>query len=68
MRTASTKACDLYLNRLAELHAAAGPEDRARLLALAVRLQRERAECAARERVEFDLVNRLNSIKELDFE
>lgn len=68
MRTPSTKTCDLYLDRLALLHAAAGPEDRTRLVALAARLQRERADCAARERVEFDLVNRLNATKELDHE
>lgn len=68
MRTPSTKVCDLYLDRLAHLHAVAGPEDRARLVALAARLQRERADCAVRERVEFDLVNRLNATKELDLE
>lgn len=68
MRTPSTKTCDLYLDRLAHLHAKAGPDERVHIVALAARLQRERAECEARERVELDLVNRLNSKKELDID
>ena len=61
MRYPNTDDCNRYLNRIAQLHAQAGNNERNALLALAVRLQRELALCVERERVELDMVNRMTT-------
>lgn len=60
MSVPTAEICERYLDRLAQILAQANEKDRGHILDLAARIQRELDACLERQRVEADLVKRLN--------